>query len=393
MTNPIQAFGWTQMQLFDEERRLRTLAEQQVRAYNRLLEALARKLAPEAVEEHRRQDPSFFQRLTIDGWQAFFLAIQPIHERDEISWRHTNGNQSQSGLQQLQELRLVNQQLQDEVTQLRNAAMASANQPAQICPAAPETTDPGFTASFADTLEPLPAVARIVLPAAPPAQFVHHFRNWAREGLTLALLAQTGWSLRHAIAQELSSYVGISAKAGSLKRMFTQMAEAGLWRMATLGIGRNLAAIVTLTELGKQIMTAIAIEPVVSEWDQLLAAHGGERQNEHAALVCTFTHQLRLRGFATQVCPAVPGPAQPDVLLTHAAEQLYVEVEAESGDAERRMKKWRNQAYLQGYVALCAVTPEARHRLVAEAKGAAPHGRATDISTLLREGGLWVEAW
>lgn len=393
MTNQIQAFGWTQMQLFDEERRLRTLAEQQVRAYNRLLEALARKLAPEAVEEHRRQDPSFFQRLTIDGWQAFFLAIQPTHERDEISWRHANGSQGQSGLQQIQELRLVNQQLQDEVTQLRNAAIASANQPALICPTAPEPTDPVPTASFADTPETLPAVARIVLPAAPPAQFVHHFRNWAREGLTLALLAQTGWSLRHAIAQELSSYVGISAKAGSLKRMFTQMAEAGLWRMATLGIGRNLAAIVTLTELGKQIMTAIAIEPVVSEWDQLLAEHGGERQNEHAALVCTFTHQLRLRGFATQVCPAVPGPAQPDVLLTHATEQLYVEVEAESGDAERRMKKWRNQTDLQGYVALCAVTPEARHRLVAEAKGAAAHGKATDISTLLREDGLWVDAW
>lgn len=384
----IQAFGWTQLQLFDEERRLRTLAEQQVRAYHRLLEALARKLAPEAVEEHRRQDPSFFQRLTIDGWQAFFLTIQPSPERTGLIWRHADDGQSQQLLREIQVLRTANQQLLDELVGLRT----SPNLPAAAVPDH-VTNEAEATVEVAGRYDRVMTVPKVVLPEAPPAPFAHHFRNWHREGLTLALLAQTGWSLRHAIAQELSGYVGISAKAGSLKRMFTQMAEAGLWRMATLSIGRNLAAIVTLTDLGKQVMLALDRKPVLSEWEQLFTKHGGERQNEHAALVCTFTYQMRLRSFATQVCPDLPGPAQPDVLLIGAAEQLYVEVEGESGDAERRMKKWRNQADLQGYVALCAVTPEARHRLVAEARGAAKHGKATDISTLLREDGLWVEEW
>lgn len=385
----IQAFGWTQLQLFDEERRLRMLAEQQVRAYNRLLEELARKLVPEAVEEHRRQDPSFFQRLTIDGWQAFFLTIQPSHERTGLIWRHADDSQSQQLLRDLQALRLANQQLLDELAGLRTSSEPLADPPASV----PTANVALSTVKAVGKYDGVITTPKIVLPEAPPANFAHHFRNWHREGLTLALLAQTGWSLRHAIAQELSGYVGISAKAGSLKRMFTQMAEAGLWRMETLSIGRNLAAIVTLTDLGKQVILTIDRKPVVSEWEQLLAKHGGERQNEHAALVCTFTYQMRLRGFATQVCPAVPGTAQPDALLTGAAEQIYVEVEGESGDAERRMKKWRNQADLQGYVALCAVTPEARHRLVAEARGAAKHGKATDISTLLREDGLWVEEW
>lgn len=385
----IQAFGWTQMQLFDEERRLRTLAEQQVRAYNRLLEELARKLAAAAVEERRRQDPTFFQRLTIDGWQAFFLTIQPSHDQAGLLWRHTDDSQIHQLRRELQELRRANQQLLDELTGLRPSSCPPATS------AAPAHTANGAlsTVKVASKYDGVMALPKIVLSEAPPAIFAHHFRNWQREGLTLALLAQTGWSLRHAIAQELSIYIGISAKAGSLKRMFTQMAEAGLWRMETLGIGRNLAAIVMLTDLGKQVILALDRKPVVSEWEQLLAEHGGERQNEHAALVCTFTYQTRRRGFATQVCPSVSGPAQPDVLLTGAAEQVYVEVEGESGDTERRMKKWRNQADLQGCVALCAVTPEGRHRLVAEAKGAAKHGKATDISTLLREDGLWVEEW
>jgi hypothetical protein len=381
------------MQLFDEERRLRTLAEQQVRAYSRLLEDLARKLAPETVEEHRRQDPSFFQRLTIDGWQAFFLTIQSGDDGMGFLWRRVDSSHLPQLMQQIAALRAKNELLQHELAELRQetlpaqgATNAQASLPSLVADPIPVMAVSSLSNGNKPTIV-------VTLPDRPPTQFASCFRNWQREGLTLAILAQTGWSLRHAIAQELSLHIGISAKAGSLKRMFTQMAENDLWRMETLGIGRNLAAIVTLTDLGKQVVHNLGLTPVLSEWERLLIDHGGERQNDHAALVCSFTHQARQRGFGIQVCPPVNGPAAPDVMLTYDGEQIYVEVEAESGDAERRMKKWRNQAELQGYVALCAVTPEARHRLVVEAKGAAKHGKATDISTLLREDGMWLDEW
>ena len=41
--------------------------------------------------------------------------------------------------------------------------------------------------------------------------------------------------------------------------------------MATLEIGRNRAVIVRLSDLGRSVLKAIDIDPVPSEWDQLLA--------------------------------------------------------------------------------------------------------------------------
>ena len=92
----------------------------------------------------------------------------------------------------------------------------------------------------------------------------------------------------------------------------------------------------------------------------------------------------------SEACPTVEGDWQPDVAITENNETIYVEVEAESGDTERRMRKWKRLAELQGSIALCALTPEQRQRLVSEASAVCPQGKATDLNTLFKQDALWA---
>ena len=140
-------------------------------------------------------------------------------------------------------------------------------------------------------------------------------------------------------------------------------------------------------------MQAGHILVIDSEWQRTMAAHGGAQQHKHSAIVCAFTQQARLRGFRTEVCPEVEGDWQPDVALTDNHEPLYVEVEAESGDAERRIRKWKRLTELQQQIALCALTPEQRQRLVTEASIVCRQGKATDLDRLFKQDALWAEEW
>ena len=184
--------------------------------------------------------------------------------------------------------------------------------------------------------------------------------------------------MRYAIAELMSARLGdVQPNAGSLRRVFANLARRGFWseeKVVVSGVHRPEACaadasaapdagdettliLVRLTELGRDVLRACGVQPTPSEWDRLLAAHGGSAQTAHAGLVCTFTYHARRRGYATTVCPEVAGPAAPDVQVSRNDESLYVEVEDESGSSERRMRKWRNQAALQGRAAIAAVTP------------------------------------
>ena len=63
-------------QLLSEERRLRSLAEAEVRAYRKTLTKLALRLAPAAFDARRRQDPTSFERFSPDDWQSFIESVQ-----------------------------------------------------------------------------------------------------------------------------------------------------------------------------------------------------------------------------------------------------------------------------------------------------------------------------
>lgn len=237
----LTTFGWTQLQLDDEERRLRQSAQHDVLLYTRLLEELALQLAPEQVEQCKRHNPAYFLQLDAPGWQRFFHNL-PNRTIQVNGW----------GIQTLESDKTV-------TLQRRVAELTDANRHLTEVVAAfqhelrDQQTNFGGDSNQANSDDMCPV---FTLPDRPPSQFVDRFNNWQREGLTLALLATTGWSLRHAIAQELARRLNITANAGSLKRLFAQVEKAGLWRMQTIEVSQSRIVLVTLTELGKQVMQA-----------------------------------------------------------------------------------------------------------------------------------------
>ena len=192
---------------------------------------------------------------------------------------------------------------------------------------------------------------------------------------------------------------GINPGAGSIRRLFVRLTEAqfGFLEAQTVKVEPiGDLSVTVLTRKGRDLLTANGITAQASEWEKLMAEHGGPEQAGHAALVCGFAHQARLRDFTTEVCPQAQAPADPDIWIGRGDERAYVEVEAESGDVERRLRKWRNLAAWQGFVAICATTPEVRERLVAEARQVGAPGKATDVLTLKKweEGErFWLDEW
>ena len=70
-------YRWTLEGLLDEERRLRALAEAEVRAYRQLLLRLALRVNPQAVEAQRRQTPDFVNTLTPEAWLELMTPSSP----------------------------------------------------------------------------------------------------------------------------------------------------------------------------------------------------------------------------------------------------------------------------------------------------------------------------
>lgn len=394
-------YRWTLEQILEEERRLRALAEEQVRVYREVLTTLAMQLAPHVVDGQRRENPHFPNNLSPQAWQDLFsqIAQTPLRQRAN-GWYPQRGQEVDPLQQRVQQLAEENQRLQGQIADLTAAKEKPERHMQQMTTPGTDQRKIERTA-IVDAAPPatchLPPAA-LSLPAAPPARFASLFRTWERDGLVLALLASTGWSLRHAIDEALAEQVGITVGSGSTKRVFNRLEKSGLVTQPVYDLGNLQAAMLLLTEKGATVANAIGFDPVPSEWTALMQAHGGDQQAKHAALCCTFAYQARKRGWTVYLCPAVEGPAEPDALIVNDDSSIYVEVEAESGDPERRMRKWRNLADLQGFVALCANNETVRERLVTEARAAAQDGVATDVSTLIQkarigEDGFWVEEW
>jgi hypothetical protein len=114
-------------------------------------------------------------------------------------------------------------------------------------------------------------------------------------------------------------------------------------------------------------------------------------------LACAFTYHARLRGYATAVCPSAEGTCAPAALVRLSDKSLLVAVVADA-PVDYTTDHWSAQVADQGQVALMALTPQVRDRLVAEAQAAgAEHGLATDLQTLFNtqeaRGLLWAVEW
>jgi hypothetical protein len=374
----------------EEERRLRTLAEAEVRGYRRLLEQIALHLAPHRVDAQRRQNPHFPAYLTPSEWLTFFTALPPLTLPARNGWKPRPDPTDLA--RRLDQVEAERDALRQRLAEIESAPPMPTT---TVLPdSAPSISPLPPSSGLPAACRPLPADSFVLSPA-PPTRYAARFQQWEREGLVLALLALTGWSLRHAIDEAVAERVGIGVGSGSTKRLFRRLETQKLVASQVYRVGEVQAAILTLTPDGEAVVRAMGLTPVPSEWSILMARHGGPAQSPHAALCCVFAYQARRRSYGVTFCPSVSGPAQPDLALTHGDEVCYVEAEAESGEVERRLVKWRNQADLQGYVALCAPSESVRQRLVAEAKLASPRGKATDVASLIRgdEGDLWVEKW
>lgn len=412
-------FSHSYEQIAREERRLRELAETQLRAYQQLVQDLAVCYAAQALDEAKRCNPQSIEHATPGTWRQFF---EHAHAPATAGWLRSAPTDQGGELwrAEAERLRARAHELETTLTLLQATlgahaaspqpaafAPAPAGSPAPLAPGAESQPQPGPTPGAGSQGAPpgvLPA-----MPAQPPSRFELRIENWSRVASALAALATTGFAMRQELFEILAHEFGVGPRAGSLPKLFAALAEHGLVaeeKLVLRGVHKPKAGVssdttlilLRLTPKGSDLARACGLCPVESEWERLIQRHAGADQPAHTALVCTFTYHARRRGCTTQVCPAVAAPAQPDVLLTWAGAPLYVAVEGESGTPERRMTTWQNQVALQGKVALCAPNPEIRATLVNAAQAAgAEHGLATDLQSLFdtqaERGPLWAYEW
>ncbi len=451
----LTAFERAARQIAEEERQLRLVAERQLHEYVRLTVEFAGLFLADELDQRTRADPRFVERATPETWRGLLQGVRQGAARRRIAqdqpasgngngWAtealpveatdrwHAEAERLQAEVARLQaENRLLRALVRPAPEPAVEALPASESDAAALLPspdppaaeASRASTDPpvaaaaaaavGAAAAAGPVSAPVLGLADVKLPALPavaPGRFADQLETWPRQALALAALGCTGWSMRLAIADLMSAHLkNIKADAGSFRRVFKALAQRQFWveqKVTIAGVHKPELAdaddttliLVRLAPLGREALRACGIAPVPSEWDVLAESHGGAAQTAHAGLVCTFTYHARLRGWATAVCPPAAGPSQPDVLLRRDGADLFVEVEGESGDAERRMIKWQRQVERQGRAAIAAVTADMRRRLMAEAQAAgAEHGLATDLQSLFdtqkTRGPLWATEW
>jgi hypothetical protein len=404
-------FVSTLLQLLDEERALRAVAEERVRGYMAVLFEMALMLAPEEVERRRHADPYFPLNQDPGGWREFVQGVR-VNRANQSgrAWAVPPGGSAEQ----------ATAGVGAEPTQATNGAksMQTGVTPAVPGepPAAAATVQPtgsllggGHTPALSRPAERPHPGSRIMvtlppMPPAPPEPFAASLGNWEREGLALAAMAITGWSNRLALADVLGDHLGISPSSGSIKRLFDGLVKAGFCRSQTIEYSAApplRAHILTMTEQGQDVMAAAGIGSAAAEWDQLAApdlAAGGsstDRSAKLAAVACAFTYQARRRGYRTDILPPVEGSRGPEVEITRDGEEFRVAVDL-GASGEERLARWRNLADQVGYAAICTPNSQARAALADEAGRVCEHGKATDLEVLIGAhdaGAIWMQEW
>lgn len=212
----------------------------------------------------------------------------------------------------------------------------------------------------------------------------------------LAALGMSGWSVRTDLIQAVS-FDRPLLNPVVYRRAFVRLEERGLLLSHVARVGHRPIALVRLTDRGADLLRQAGVQVVPSEWEIVQQEHRYERMTPHTAAVCIFLHHARRRGYETVPCPPVAErdlAARPDALVVRLEQPIYVEVQLRGGTAFQKAQKWRNQDRLQGFVALCAATPDLAQRLMRQAQIYAAHGLATDLHSLAAGvSGLWTHRW
>jgi len=444
MTATSDPFDRAQRQLLDEERTLRALAEGQVREFRRLVVEFASAFVAEELDARRRANPHFTERATPADWRALLRSARQ-EQSAAARWSAASPVADDAARWQAEAERLTAELAracrpaepvlapkgadpQDRAPQETNP-QGRASEPPASAALLPAPVKPGAAPATTPAVNPL-GLADVRLPTLPPvapARFADQLQAWPREALALAILGITGWSLRLAVAEQMSAALGsVNANAGSLRRTFSVLAKRGYWiehKVTLAGVHTPLPdtdyaeaeatpaggsvedtilVLVRLGDLGRDLLRACGIQPASAEWELLAAAHGSQAGASFAGLVCAFTYQARLRGYATALATPVDGSvpgarrgqAEPMVLIRKGDETLQVGI-AGDGDVG---ESWQARSAQQDRAAFVTLTPELRDRLVAQARAAgAEHGLATDLQTLFNtqaaRGPLWAVEW
>jgi hypothetical protein len=412
--------------LIAAERDLRESAERLARDYRALVLELAQRLAGEALETRRREDPAVPHSWTPAEWRAFFLTALPKGG----GWTASNNGHHaalERKIEQLEkELAGVRERLSQaqmalaKVERERDHAQREAERWKAKAEEKPKVQGSETAVQRRlPTLDDLPDLyrtlvhdlERMIIPQA-PGRFEKALRpedgiRYRRKVLILKAISAMGLCARLEIDRVISVVEGISPRTNSVRRPAEELVESGLLIGDSLRIEHPITtglAVYRLSEDGKALCREWGWSVVENEWERVLRLHQGEAQEAHTVMLLAFALHARLRGWNAVVLPGVQGTnAVPDVLVERGEERWYVEVER--GDGSRR--KWQNLATLNGgQVALCAADGEGRARLVRDCKAEGLGGVATDLEGLIFEDGaprdlveitpsepLWIERW
>ena len=202
----------------------------------------------------------------------------------------------------------------------------------------------------------------------------------------LAAMALTGWHwLPDLVALEQGAVLGQWARRYT--RAYHRLRTTGCIETYHLSLGRHCRVpLVRLTPAAQELLQGEDLPPMAADWEHMTAGHDPRgNQHEHTAHTVLTARMARLYGYRVQILPV----EQPYFDLRIEAEgdrSLYVECEArKKSRSQRRARKWRGQAQVQGVCAVCAKTPAAREALVAEIQVHDYEVRATDLATLLQD--------
>lgn len=231
--------------------------------------------------------------------------------------------------------------------------------------------------------------ADIQLPGRAPGASAHLFANWPREGLVLAVLVVTGWSLRLAVAEVVVSRFNFGAQGGTQRRIFDHLGASGLCHSEKqrfwLAEDAKTCTLIRLTARGAAVMREVGIEPVRSEWERLEP----RLPLELVAGAVTLAYHARRLGYTTEVGQDVGQ----HVCMIHGAEQLWAAALHLGLSPEDRSALWRDQAARQGQIAFWAPNLQERAALAQEALVFCPIVRSTDPWVLTAGGfDLWAAA-
>ncbi|WP_322793284.1 hypothetical protein [Bellilinea sp.] len=413
--------------ILNAERELRQNAERMAREYRDLVLELAQRLAGEALEARRRDNPVIPQVWTAADWTAFWSGVSV----GQNGWAKPKSN----GHEAL-ERRIV--QLEGELNALRERLERAQMEAAQErrtreelqkrleeakAKEKPKDTQPKGeakrTAERILTPDELPQLwrslveemSRMVIPSAPerfkvqlnPRDSTIRYR---RKVLVLYTIARGGISSRMEIDRVVSVVEQLSERTNSVRRPTDDLVKSGLLVSETIRMYKPFEtglAVYRLSEDGKALCALWGWQTVENEWERLMRLHQGAEQEAHTVMTLAFALHARLRGWDAVILPEVDGAAKPDLQVDRGGERWYVEVER--GDGSRR--KWKNLAGLNGgRVALCAANVEGREKLVRDCKAERLSGVATDLKTLSFVGDelrkmtditpqepLWLERW